>query len=130
MPKARPKNILTQPNISRLGDSLEEAVGVKDGPMSEDARKEANRRALGIVRMAGGDLAYSGALPVIHYGHFVKFVNINRRRLHRFVLIAEPYTDPESPYMGVYMIPADAAEKILVLGWPRPEPPGENDEIR
>jgi hypothetical protein len=130
MPKTRAKNLLAQPNIRRLKDSLMEAVGVQYGPMSEETRKAARRRALEIVRMAGGDLAYTGNTGnalVTHYGHFV---NINRRRLHRFVLIAEPYTDPESPHMGVYMIPADAAEKILVLGWPRPEPPGENDEIR
>jgi hypothetical protein len=133
MPKTRAKNLLTQPNIRRLRDSLMEAVGVQYGPMSEETRKAADLRALEIVRTAGGELAYTGNTGnalVTNYGHFVNFVNINRRRLHRFVLIAEPYTDPESPHMGVYMIPADAAEKILVLGWPKPEPPGENDEIR
>jgi hypothetical protein len=124
MPKARPKNILTQPNIRRLRDSLMEAVGVQYGPVSEETRKAARARALEIVWTAGGDLACTGNAVVTNYGHFVNFVNINRRRLHGFVLIAEPhlYLDPECTHMGVYMIPADAAEKILVLGWPRPEP--------
>jgi hypothetical protein len=120
MPKARPKNILTIPNIRRLKESLLEAVGVQEGPMTKATREDAQRRALEIVRMAGGDLAYSGELPVMVYQNLVHFVNVNRRRLHRFVLIEEPYKNHESSFMLVYMIPTDAAEKILVLGWPQP----------
>ena len=73
--------------------------------------------------MAGGDTAKSGRGSVVCYEHFVRFVNINRKRLHKFVFFPEPYWDQDYTYRAVYMIPSEVAEKILVFGWPKPTDP-------
>lgn len=116
----RIRNLLTQPNIERLYESLVEAVGIEEGSLSNSAREEAQERAWEIVQAAGGDFARTGRYAVTHYTQLIHFVNVNRKRLHKFVLVPEPYTGQDDPYRAVYMIPSDAAEKVLVLGWPKP----------
>lgn len=116
----RARNLLTLPNIEKLYDSLVEAVGIEEGNLSDSARKNAQERAWEIVLMAGGQMAHTGKSPVLHYEHLVRFVNINRKRLHKFALVPEPYQDRDNPYRAIIMIPSDAAEKVLVLGWPKP----------
>lgn len=124
MTKKRPKSLLTISCVRKLHDSLVEAVGVKEDQIAnETARNKTKERALRIVRMAGGDLARTSKNkkipPVLHYTHLIHFVNVNRKRLHKFVLLPEPYAD--GPYQAIYVIPSEVAEKVLVLGWPRPE---------
>lgn len=116
----RAKNLLTQPNIRRLEESLAEAAGTEKGILSERAREEARERAYEIVLLAGGKICASRGVAglVLEYLGFVRFINMNRKTIHKFVFIPEPYEHGE--HRRIYMIPSEVAEKILVLGWPKP----------